>query len=69
MKGKPRAIVILSILFGYVLLQFIWWEVLLVKQTGTITEEKQRLIELSSSGKGYQRTSPEKKHAHHHDRW
>ncbi len=49
MKGKPRAIVILSILFGYVLLQFIWWEVLLVKQTGTITEEKQRLIELSSS--------------------
>jgi two-component system, OmpR family, sensor histidine kinase CiaH len=47
MKGRSRAIVILSILFGYVLLQFIWWEILLVRQTSTITEERQRLAALN----------------------
>ncbi|MBI2721877.1 MAG: HAMP domain-containing histidine kinase [Bacteroidetes bacterium] len=36
-------------LFGYIILQFIWWEILLVKQTGQIIDGKQQLIELSTS--------------------
>lgn len=47
MKARSTAIVILSILFGYVLLQFIWWEILLVRQTSIITEEKQKLVALN----------------------
>ena len=49
MKARSRAIVILTILFGYVLLQFLWWEVLLVTQNGRIINEKQKLIELTST--------------------
>lgn len=49
MKAKSRAVVILTILFGYILLQFLWWEVLLVKQNGMIINEKQKLIELEST--------------------
>lgn len=49
MKPKSRSIFILTILFGYILLQFIWWEVLLVNQNGKIINEKQKLIELSST--------------------
>jgi K+-sensing histidine kinase KdpD len=37
------------VLFGYIILQFLWWEILLVKQTGQIIEGKQKLIELSST--------------------
>jgi two-component system, OmpR family, sensor histidine kinase CiaH len=48
MKRKPRAIVILTILFVYVLLQFLWWEVLLVRQTGTIISEREKLAALST---------------------
>lgn len=48
MKGKSRSIIILSVLFGYILLQFIWWEYLLVKQNDLIIEGKQRLRELAS---------------------
>jgi len=48
MKARSRSIVILTILFGYILLQFLWWEVLLVKQNGRIINEKQKLIELST---------------------
>ena len=47
MKSKSRSIVILSILFGYILLQFLWWEVLLVRQTSQIINEKQKLTELA----------------------
>jgi len=47
MKTKSRSIIIFSILFGYVLLQFIWWEFLLVKQNDRIIIEKQKLIEIS----------------------
>ncbi len=47
MKAKSKPIVILTILFGYVLLQFIWWEILLVRQTGTIITERQKLLEIS----------------------
>ncbi|MCE3229669.1 MAG: two-component sensor histidine kinase [Bacteroidetes bacterium] len=47
MKTKSRSIIILGILFGYIILQFLWWEILLVKQTGQIIELKQKLIEVS----------------------
>jgi K+-sensing histidine kinase KdpD len=49
MKAKSRAAVILTILFGYVLLQFLWWEILLVKQNGRIINETQKLMELAST--------------------
>ncbi len=48
MKTKSRSILFFSILFGYVLLQFTWWEILLVKQNDKIISEKQKLIELST---------------------
>ena len=50
MKSRPRAIVILSILVGYVLLQFIWWEILLVRQTVALTQEREKLAALSLPG-------------------
>ena len=49
MKSRSRSIIILTILFGYILLQFLWWEILLVKQNSKIIDEKQKLIELSST--------------------
>jgi two-component system phosphate regulon sensor histidine kinase PhoR len=49
MKAKSRSTILLSVLFGYILLQFLWWEILLVKQNGKIINEKQKLIELSST--------------------
>lgn len=49
MKTKSHSIIIFSILLGYILLQFIWWEILLVKQNDKIINEKQKLIELSST--------------------
>jgi signal transduction histidine kinase len=49
MKAKPRATLILTILFGYVLLQFLWWEILLVRQTGQIINEQQKLTELATT--------------------
>src|SRR5438045_2847659 len=49
MKSRSRSILILTVLFGYIILQFLWWEVLLVKQTGQIIEGKQRLIEVSGA--------------------
>jgi K+-sensing histidine kinase KdpD len=39
----------MSVLFGYILLQFLWWEVLLVKQNDKIITEKQKLMELTST--------------------
>lgn len=47
-KGK-RYIFILSVVFGYIILQFIAWEIMFVKKTGEITELKQKLTELSST--------------------
>lgn len=49
MKLRSRAIIILTVVFAYIILQFIWWEILLVKQTGQIIDGKQKLIELSST--------------------
>ncbi len=48
MKSKSTSIVILSVLFGYIILQFLWWEVLLVRQNGKIINEKQKILELTS---------------------
>lgn len=50
MKSRSRAIVILGILVAYVLLQFIWWEILLVRQTGTIIDQKEKLAALTIAG-------------------
>jgi K+-sensing histidine kinase KdpD len=49
MKKRSRSNIILAILFGYIILQFLWWEVLLVRQSGKIIEKEQQLIELSTS--------------------
>lgn len=49
MKPKSRSITISTVLFGYILLQFIWWQILLVKQNDKIITEKQKLIELMST--------------------
>lgn len=48
LKKKPTSILIFSVLFGYIIVQFLWWEILLVKQTGQIITEKQKLAEISS---------------------
>lgn len=47
MKARSRSLIILIVLFGYVVLQFLWWEILLVKQNGQIINEKQKIAELS----------------------
>src|SRR5687768_3822345 len=49
MKRTPRATIILGVLFGYVLLQFLWWEILLVRQNSAIINEKQKLAALAST--------------------
>jgi signal transduction histidine kinase len=46
-KARSRSILILGVLFGYILLQFLWWEVLLVKHTGQIIDLKQKISELT----------------------
>lgn len=40
---------IFSVLVGYIVLQFLWWEILLVKQSNHIISLKQNLAALSSS--------------------
>ncbi len=44
-----RTTFIFSILVGYIVLQFLWWEVLLVKQSDAIITLKQNIAALSSS--------------------
>lgn len=51
MKNKPRTRLFLTALLVYVLLQFLWWEILLVRQTAQIIEEKQKILALSVSDK------------------
>lgn len=48
MKTRSRTIIILGALFGYILLQFLWWEVLLVRQTSEIIDLKQKIAELTA---------------------
>ena len=46
---SKRTSFIFFILVGYVVLQFLWWEVLLVRQSNNIISLKQNLAALSSS--------------------
>ena len=46
---SKRTTIIFSILFGYIILQFLWWEVLLVRQSNEIISGKQKLAALSST--------------------
>ena len=46
---SKRTTVIFSVLVAYIVLQFLWWEVLLVRQSNSIIKEKQNLVALSSS--------------------
>ncbi|MBS1636088.1 MAG: HAMP domain-containing histidine kinase [Bacteroidetes bacterium] len=39
-------------LVGYIIIQFLWWETLLVKQSNDIIREKQKLVALNSSNPG-----------------
>lgn len=49
MRKRSKSILIFTILFGYIILQFLWWEVLLVRQTTQISNEQQKLTELTST--------------------
>jgi two-component system phosphate regulon sensor histidine kinase PhoR len=46
---SKRTTLIFSVLVGYIVLQFLWWEVLLVKQSDNIISLKQNIAALSSS--------------------
>lgn len=46
---SKRTKLIFSVLVGYIVLQFLWWEVLLVRQSNQIINEKQKLAALSST--------------------
>lgn len=46
---SKRTTFIFTVLVGYVVLQFLWWEVLLVRQSNQIINEKQKLAALSST--------------------
>ena len=49
MKNSNRSKLIITILFGYIIMQFLWWEVLLVRQTSQISSEQQKLMEITST--------------------
>lgn len=46
---SKRTTLIFSILVSYIVLQFLWWEILLVKQSDSIISLKQNIAALSSS--------------------
>lgn len=46
---SKRTTLIFFVLVGYIVMQFLWWEVLLVKQSNEILSEKQKLAALSST--------------------
>jgi K+-sensing histidine kinase KdpD len=49
LKTNSRSLIILGVVFGYIILQFLWWEILLVRQTSQIIDGKQQLTELTST--------------------
>lgn len=55
-----RFTLIFTLLVGYIILQFLWWEVLLVKQSSEIIYEKQKLVGLSSTNARYIQSEIEK---------
>jgi len=44
-----KPIFIVTLVLIYVILQFLWWEILLVRQSGQIIDEKQKVVALSVS--------------------
>ena len=46
---SKKTTIIFSVLVGYIVVQFLWWEVLLVKQSNELISVKQNLAALSSS--------------------
>ena len=46
---SKRTTLIFSILVGYIVLQFLWWEILLVRQSDAIISLKQNIAALSST--------------------
>lgn len=46
---SKRTSLIFFLLVGYIVLQFLWWEILLVKQSNTIISLKQNIAALSST--------------------
>lgn len=46
---SKKTTLIFTVLVGYIVLQFLWWEVLLVRQSNQIINEKQKLAALSST--------------------
>ena len=49
MQKRSRSIFIFTILFAYIILQFLWWEILMVKQTTEIINEEQKIVALTST--------------------
>jgi two-component system, OmpR family, phosphate regulon sensor histidine kinase PhoR len=48
-KIKFNSKFILLVLFGYIILQFLWWEILLVRQSNQLINEQQKLVAISTS--------------------
>ena len=46
---SKRTSLIFFVLVGYIVLQFLWWEILLVKQSDAIISLKQNIAALSST--------------------
>ncbi|MGE0566738.1 MAG: sensor histidine kinase [Bacteroidia bacterium] len=53
---------IMILVFGYIIVQFIWWEILLVRQNNTILEQKQQLVELTINDHSVLKTQVEEIH-------
>lgn len=49
MKRRFNPRLIFFVLLGYILMQFLWWEVVLVKQSNAIISEKEKLAALNHS--------------------
>lgn len=48
-KVRSNSKGIIYILFVYIIAQFLWWEILLVRQNNSLIDEKQKLLELTIS--------------------
>jgi len=46
-RSTDKALILFFVLVGYILLQFTWWEVLLVRQTSEVIAEKKNIVALS----------------------
>ncbi len=48
MKRKLQPKILFYLLLGYILLQFLWWQWILVKQSNTINNEREKIAALNS---------------------